>query len=265
MSESAVKSLAKEKEMNKNISKRKQIAIRAAQEVGRILLNNFGRKISIKSKGDRDLVTNIDKKAEKTILKLIRNNFPTDGILSEESPYSPSSSGYKWIIDPIDGTHNFIHNIPIFGTSIAVEFKDKVVLGLIYMPCTNELYIAQKGKGAYRNGKKIFVSKRKLKEATLIYDSSIRFHKNEMLKSLGELLERAFNVRMFGSTVRGLTYVAEGKVEAEIEFNDKVWDFAAGLLLVEEAGGKSTDFRGDHGIQIQAVILPQTELSIRPS
>lgn len=229
-----------------NIGKRKEIAIKAAREVGKILLSNFGKTLKIKSKGDRDLVSNIDKAAEKAIIRLIKRHFPKDGILSEESPKVASSSGFRWIIDPIDGTHNFIHNIAIFGTSIALEYKDKVLLGVIYMPCTDELYIAQKGKGTYRNGRRINVSKRKLKQATLIYDSSIRFNKGEMLKKLAKFADKAFNVRMFGSTVRSLTYVAEGKAEAEIEFNDKVWDFAAGLLLVEEAGGKSTDFKGRH-------------------
>ncbi|TRZ49378.1 MAG: inositol monophosphatase [Dehalococcoidia bacterium] len=228
-----------------SIGKRKEIAIKAAREAGAILLANFGRKIRIKSKGDRDLVTNVDKLAEKTIIQLIRKYFPEDGILSEETPrLTPSNSGFRWIIDPIDGTHNFIHRIAAFGTSIALEFKGEVILGVIYMPYTDELYIAQKGKGSFCNGKGIHVSERPLKEATLVYDSSIRFNKNEMLKGLGRLADKAFNMRMFGSTVRGLTYVAEGKAEAEIEFNDKLWDFAAGLLLVEEAGGRSTDCQG---------------------
>lgn len=227
-----------------NLESRKKLAICACKEIGRILLGNFGKTIQIKSKGDRDLVTNVDKKADKTIIELIKKNFPEDGILSEESPVSEGESGFRWIIDPIDGTHNFIHNIEIFGTSVALELKDQVVLGLIYMPWTDELYIAQKGKGAYCNGKRINVSKRRLKQATLVYDSSIRYNKNQMLKSLGGLADRVFNLRMFGSTVRSLSYLAQGRVDIEIEFNDKVWDFAAGLLLVEEAGGKSTDFQG---------------------
>ncbi len=227
-----------------NIEGRKKLALKACREIGRILMDSFGKAIKVKSKGDRDLVTNIDKRCEKAILKLIKKHYPQDGILSEESPDSPSDSGFRWVIDPIDGTHNFIHNIEIFGTSCALEFKGKVVLGLIYMPCTDELYIAQKGGGAYCNGKRITVSKRKLREATMVYDSSIRYNKKQMLESLGGLVDRVFNVRMFGSTVRSLTYLAEGKVDIEIEFNDKVWDFAAGLLLVEEAGGAATDFKG---------------------
>ena len=244
MSGLAVKSLGKEKVISADIEKRKKLAVSASKEVGKILLAKFGKTLKIKSKGDRDLVTDIDKKADQTFIKSIKRHFPDDGILSEESPGSHSSSGFRWIIDPIDGTHNFIHSIEIFGSSYALAFNGEVVLGVIYMPWTDELYVAQKEKGAYCNGKKITVSKRKLEEATLVYDSSIHLNKDEMLPSLGRLADRAFNVRMFGSTVRSLTYVAEGKVEAEIEFNDKVWDFAAGLLLVEEAGGQATDFKG---------------------
>jgi myo-inositol-1(or 4)-monophosphatase len=227
-----------------DIGKRKDTAITACKEVGKILLDNFGRPLKVTSKGDRDLVSNIDKACEKAVIDLIKKHYPQDGILSEESPEVSSSSGFRWIIDPIDGTHNFICNIDIFGTSLALEFKGEVVLGAINMPCTNELYLAQKGRGAYCNGKKISVSGKKLKEATLIYDSSMRLKKKEMLNCLDALVDDVFNVRMFGSTVRSLTFIAQGKADIEIEFNDKVWDFAAGLLLVEEAGGKCTDFQG---------------------
>jgi len=227
-----------------NIGKRKDLAIGACEEIGSILLDNFGKRFRVKAKGDRDLVTDIDERCERAIIRLIKKHYPQDGILSEESPHSPSASGFSWIIDPLDGTHNFVHNIEVFGTSVALEFKREVVLGLIYMPTTDELYIAQKGKGAYRNGKRITVSKRSLQEATLIYDSSLRINKRKMLRSLDGLVDKVFNVRMFGSTVRSLTYLAEGKVDIEIEFNDKVWDFAAGLLLVKEAGGEATDFQG---------------------
>ncbi|UCB57765.1 MAG: inositol monophosphatase [Candidatus Omnitrophota bacterium] len=227
-----------------NIGKRKDLAIKIAREIGRLLLANFGKKLKVSEKGDRDLVSNIDKKAEEIAIRLIKKHYPEDSILSEESGHLPSAAGFRWIIDPIDGTHNYIYNIEIFGTSVALEYGDEVILGAIYMPVGDELYTAQKGKGAYRNGKKISVSKRSLKEATLIYDSTIRLDKEPMLRKLGELSDRVFNVRMLGSTVRALTYLAEGKVDIEIEFHDKLWDFAAGLLLVKEAGGEATDFQG---------------------
>ena len=222
---------------------RKNIAIKAAKQAGRMLSSRFGRINKIKAKGDRDLVTDIDLKAEGIIKSQIINNFPQDSIISEENPFEQRSE-FKWIIDPLDGTHNYIHNIDIFGVSIALAYKDEVVMGVIYMPQEDELYFAQKKRGAYLNGKRISVSQRKIKETTMIFDSSIRYQKNTMLKGLGRLIDEVFNVRMFGSTVRGLSYVAEGKAEAEIEYNDTLWDFAAGLLLVEEAGGRVTDLSG---------------------
>ncbi len=223
---------------------RKKLAIYASREIGKIMLRGFGRSLRVTSKGDRDLVSNIDKKADRLIVGLIKKRFPQDGIISEESPRAFSQSGFNWIIDPIDGTHNFVRNIDVFGSSVAVEFGGKVVLGVICMPVTDEFYSAERGKGAFCNGKRISVSKRKIKQATLIYDSSIRYNKGKMLAKLGVLAREVFNVRMFGSTVRGLTYVAQGRAEMEIEFYDKLWDFAAGLLLVEEAGGRCTDFKG---------------------
>lgn len=238
--------------------KRKDIAVEAAIQAGRMLSRRFGHIGNIRTKGDRDFVTDVDLAAEKIIKRRIIKNFPGDNILSEEdssgqeSKFTPrlrgsardKATGFKWIIDPLDGTHNFIHNIGIFGVSIALAYKEKVVLGVIYMSGNSELYYAQKGKGTYLNGRRISVSQRGIKQATLIFDSSIRYQKKTMLKALGGLVGQVFNVRMFGSTARGLTYIAEGKAEVEVEYNDKVWDFAAGLLLIEEAGGKVTDLSG---------------------
>ncbi len=246
------------------IAKRQDIAVEAAIQAGRMLSRRFGHIGNIRTKGDRDFVTDVDLAAEKIIKRRIIKNFPGDNILSEEdssgqeSKFAPrprgfagkacpardKATGFKWIIDPLDGTHNFIHNIGIFGVSIALAYRERIVLGVIYMPGNSELYYAQKGKGTYLNGRRISVSQRGIKQATLIFDSSIRYQKKAMLKALGGLVDQVFNVRMFGSTARGLTYIAEGKADVEVEYNDKVWDFAAGLLLIEEAGGKVTDLSG---------------------
>jgi myo-inositol-1(or 4)-monophosphatase len=244
------------------INTRRGVAIKSARQAGRILSRRFGHINKIRAKGDRDLVTDIDLAAERIIKNQISKNFPQDSIISEENPVERKSeftlldlsvkprrakkvlTGFTWIIDPMDGTHNYIHNIDIFGVSIALAYRDEVVVGVIYMPQGNELYLAQKNKGAYLNGRRISVSKRTIRQATLIFDSSLRYQKKRMLRGLSRLVDRVFNVRMFGSTVRSLAYVAEGKAEAEIEYNDKLWDFAAGLLLVEEAGGRVTDLCG---------------------
>ncbi len=229
------------------IDKRLNVAIRAAKETGKMLIDNFGKSVEFITKEDGSLVTPVDLKAEKVIVDLVKKFFPEDGFLSEESKPSFSDScltGFRWIIDPLDGTHNYIRGIDIFGTSIALQYENEVVVGVIYLPMAKELYHTQKSKGAYRNGKRISVSKRDLGQATMIYDSSIRGNKKPMLAGLSKAVDKVFNIRMFGSSVRSLSYIAEGKVDLEIEFNDKLWDFAAGLLLVEEAGGKVTDFQG---------------------
>ncbi len=232
------------KKRDSEVVKRKELAIKAAEEAGKILKAHFGRTIQVKSKGERSLVTNIDLKAERKIVNLIKKNYPKDNILSEETKYPTFDSNFRWIIDPLDGTHNYIRGMENFGTSIALAYRDKVILGVIYLPMSDELYCAQKGKGAFLNQRKISVSQKDLVRTTMIYDSTIRLNKGPMLKYLDRLVDLVFNIRMFGSTVRGLTYVAEGKADLEIEYNDKPWDFAAGLLLVEEAGGKATDLKG---------------------
>jgi myo-inositol-1(or 4)-monophosphatase len=228
----------------KDIELRRDIAIQSAKQAGKLLLDNFGKVKQIKEKGHRQLVTELDLEAEKIIKDLIIKNFPQENIISEENPLKKDSD-FSWIIDPLDGTHNYIHNIDIFGVSVALAYKKEVVLGVIYMPVEDELYFAIKGEGAFKNGKRISVSDRDIQRATLIFDSSIRYQKERMLRDLKVLSDAVFNIRMFGSTVRSLSYIAEGKVEAEIEYNDKIWDFASGLLLVEEAGGKVSDLKGN--------------------
>jgi len=239
--------------MEKLIKERKGIAIKAAQQVGEILINNFKKPIKIKSKKDKSLVTEIDLAAERKIVELIKSKYPQDNILSEENKFKTSDSDFRWIIDPLDGTHNYIRRIEIFGTSIALEFKGKMILGVIYLPLTKKLYLAEKSKGAYlyegfpssgRDGRRIKVSQRNLENTTMVYDSSIRYNKKPILNTLEKIVDKVFNLRMFGSSVYHLSSIAEGKIDLDIEFNDKLWDFAAGLLLVEEAGGKATDFAG---------------------
>lgn len=231
--------------MKKELEERKNLAIKAAEEVGSILIQNFKKPLKFKEKSEKQWVSEVDLKVEEKIVKMIKREFPQDDILSEENTYRIFRSDFKWIIDPLDGTHNYIKGIETFGSSIALGFKGEVLLGVMYLPVSGELYFAQKDRGAFKNGKRIFVSKRDLNQATIIYDSSIRHRKKEMLFYLGKLVDKVFNIRMFGSTVRGLSYIAEGKIEAEIEFSDKVWDFAAGLLLVEEAKGEVTDLKGN--------------------
>ncbi|MCM8778364.1 MAG: inositol monophosphatase [Candidatus Omnitrophica bacterium] len=229
--------------MKSGNSQFKEIAIISAKKAGRVLKENFGKVKDIRAKGKTQLVSNVDLEAEKVIMGTIKKYFPEHSILSEENPQL-NLSEYTWVIDPLDGTHNFVKDIPIFGTSIALAYKNEVTLGVIYFPLDDRLYWAEKGNGAYLNGKRLKVSSRKLSEATCVYDSSIRYNPEEMSSVLKNLSIKIFNIRMFGSTAEHLCMLAEGKIEIDIEFNDKPWDFAAGALLVKEAGGEFTDFAG---------------------
>jgi fructose-1,6-bisphosphatase/inositol monophosphatase family enzyme len=219
-------------------------AISAAKEAGDFLLDNFGKVYNVESKGDRNLVTELDKKAEAMIRNRIEDKFPNHGILGEEDGKKDIESDYLWIIDPLDGTHNYIRKINIFGVSIGIVHKNKFVGGVVYMPNDNELYWAETGSGAYKNDKKIFVSScDKLKESSIAFDSSIRYSPKVMLGVLGDLSKEVFNIRMFGSSVRTLTYVAEGILDCSVEFHDRPWDFSGSVAIIEEAGGKLTDLR----------------------
>ncbi len=221
------------------------IAVEAAKEAGRFIGDNFGKVKEINRKGDRNFATDIDHKAEKIIIDAIKRKFPGHGILAEESGKSNIGREYIWIIDPLDGTHNFIRDINIFGVSIGVVYKKEFVAGVIYIPSDEELYAAEKGAGAYKNNRKISVSlKDRLKESCVSFDSSIRYSPKVMLKALGALAKGAFNVRMLGSSARVLSYIAEGKLDGAIEFYDQPWDFAGGVCLIQEAGGKLTGLRG---------------------
>ena len=221
------------------------LAINAAKEAGKYIFDNFGKANKIYTKGDRNLATEIDRKAEEIIADRIKSKYPSHGILGEEKERKELDNEWLWIIDPIDGTHNFIRGIDIFGVSIGIVHNNEFVAGVIYMPKDNELYSAESGSGAYKNGKRVYVSERRgLKECSISFDSSIRYEPERTLKVLKKVSLEVFNIRMFGSSVRTLTYIAEGKLDFAIEFHDRPWDFAAGVTIIKEAGGRFTDLKG---------------------
>lgn len=222
------------------------IAVEAAKEAGDFLLDNFGKISKIEKKGDRDFATNLDKEAEKLIIKRIKDKFPGHGIIAEESGKDNPGQDYLWIIDPLDGTHNFMRDIDIFGVSIGIVYKQEFAAGVIYMPKDKEMYVGEKGSGAYKNGEKIQVSSNSdLKECSISFDSSIRYSPEVMLEALGKLAKEVFNVRMLGSSARNLSYVAEGKFDFAVEFHDRPWDFAGGVCIIEEAGGRLISLKGE--------------------
>ncbi len=221
------------------------LAVEVAKEAGNFLLENFGKVKEIQSKGDRNLATEVDRKAEDIIVEKIKKVYPAHGILGEEKERKNLDNEWLWIIDPLDGTHNFIRNIDIFGVSIGLVYKNEFVLGVIYMPKDDEMYVGEKNNGAYKNGKRIYTSEKSiLKECSVSFDSSIRYSPGRMLSVLEKVAREVFNIRMFGSSARILSYVAEGKLDFAIEFHDRPWDFAAGVTLIKEAGGQFTDLKG---------------------
>jgi histidinol phosphatase-like enzyme (inositol monophosphatase family) len=219
-----------------------QTAMDVAKEAGYYLLQHFGKLIESEIKADLSRVTVCDKYVEDMVRKVIIGKWPQHGIIGEEHGVSEPSSEYTWIIDPVDGTHNFIRGIPMYGVSIGLLKASEFCGGVIYMPCADKLYSAEKGSGAYCNGQRIHVSTvDELKDATLLFDSGLRVDPAPKLTFLSNIASKLFNVRMFGASVQNMTMLAEGKGDILIEFDEHLWDFAGGLTIVQEAGGIITD------------------------
>lgn len=221
------------------------VAIKAAKEAGKIILKNFRKIKTITDKGNDSFFTNVDLASEKKIISVIKNEFPDHNFLAEEVGTKDIGSEYTWIIDPIDGTHEYMHGFDYFGISIALAKNNKVLLGVIYFPILKKLYYAVRGKGAYSGGKRLHVSKRKLKSAYVLLTGNLKKFQKEKLKAIELLAARCFRIRIYGAAVYNLCNIAEGNAEAIIEWDTNPWDIAAGFLIVEEAGGKITDFKGN--------------------
>lgn len=149
------------------------------------------------------------------------------------------------MIDPLDGTHNFVHGLPLFGVSVALERRKQVLVGVIYLPLLNEFYVAERGKGALLNGKKISVSNRGIKEAMVGFGALLRSKSKQKIEMLKKLAGNVFDIRILGAAVYTSSLIAHGKFDAHIAVTTKPWDIAAGALLIEEAGGRITDLKGN--------------------
>lgn len=220
---------------------------RALAEAGAIHRRGARRAFSISHKGVVDIVTTVDHAAEKKILRVLRGAFPDHGFLMEESGLHASASGYRWVVDPLDGTVNFAHRVPISCVSIGLEKEGRVLMGGVYDPFRDELFLAVKGKGATLNGRPIRVSKTgQLIDSLLVTGFPYDRHKKAAfyLSFVEQFMTRVQGIRRLGAAALDLAYVAAGRFDGYWEFNLKPWDAAAGKLLVEEAGGKVTNFRG---------------------
>lgn len=223
-----------------------EAAIETAQEAGKILREEFERPPLIAYKGEVDLVTQADKRSEEAIVKRLQRYFPNHSIAAEEGLGQETSSDFCWHVDPLDGTTNFAHGYPCFAVSIALTQRGALVAGVVYNPIYNELFAAARGSGATLNEKRIFVSKVDALAESLLC-TGFPVHKRKATPNIHyywEFTLRSHGVRRDGSAALDLASVAAGRFDAFWEFGLKPWDTAAGVLLIEEAGGKVSDFHG---------------------
>jgi len=227
----------------------KSTLIRATEAGARVMQQYFQGQFKISNKeGINNLVTEADHASEKAIFEVIKSDYPDHFLLSEEAGEIVMDSNYKWIIDPIDGTVNFAHGIPLCCVSIALEQDGQMILGAVYNPFLHEFFFAQKGYGATLNDKKIQVSEEtEVQRACLVtgFPYSYLDQPNSPLDVFERLIRKGVPVRRLGSAAMDLCWVAAGRFDGFYEHKLQAWDSAAGFLIVEEAGGRVSDFKGD--------------------
>ena len=224
-------------------------AVRAARAAGVLLTRSIGRPKRVETKRSAiDLVTEIDRAAERLIQTILRKASPDFGFLGEEHGERREPAPYRWIVDPIDGTNNFVHGFPFFGVSIGLEHRGRMVVGVIYDPMRRELFVATKGGGAFLNGRRIHVSRTRALARSLLstgFSSNFLTHTQPYLRWFQAFQRQSHGVRRIGSTVLSLAAIAAGRMEGFYERDLWPWDMAAGILLVKEAGGRVTNLQGD--------------------
>jgi len=236
----------------RTISANMNVIIKACEKASKILIRDFGEieKLQVSVKGPSDYVSSADKKVEENIIADLKKSRPNYSILSEEiGEIKSENSEYRWIIDPIDGTLNFLHGIPHFAISIALERKNEIICGVIYDPIKNELFLAEKEKGAYLNSQRIKVSGRKKLKDAMIFTGGPSFsskNKDSILKEYKKISNYLHSpIRKMGSASLDMAYVAAGRAEGFFQRNLNYWDIAAGIIIVKEAGGLITDCSGN--------------------
>ncbi len=227
----------------------KNTLIKATEAAGKIMKEYFDTAFTITNKeGMNNLVTEVDHKSEAAIIEIIKNEFPSHFILSEEVGALEQDSEFKWIIDPIDGTVNYANGIPICCVSIGIEQAGKMIMGAVYNPFMNEFYFAEKGLGATLNDKKINVTTRKeIIKSCLVTGFPYTYldEKNGPLQVFEKFIRKGIPVRRLGSAAIDLCWVAAGRFDGFYEHQLSAWDSAAGFIIVEEAGGKVTNLKGE--------------------
>ena len=217
-----------------------------AREAGALLMDYFQRHVAVEYKGDVDVVTVADRASEELITQRIRQRWPGHNVIGEEGTRREQGSDYRWYVDPLDGTTNFAHGFPVFCVSLALEYRGERIAGVVFDPTRNELFSAERGAGALLNGRAIHISKVANLAESLVATGfpSHKRHKNPNIFFYHQITLKTHGVRRPGSAALDLASVACGRVDGFWEFNLNAWDTAAGVLLVEEAGGRVTGFSG---------------------
>jgi len=226
------------------------IAVRAARSAGNVIIRNLGRleSLNVHTKDRNDFVTDVDRQAEQEIIGILRKAYPDHGILAEESGRH-GGGDYQWIIDPLDGTTNFLHGFPQFAVSIALRHKGRLEQGVVYDPLRQELFTASRGAGARLNDRRIRVTNRKSLDGALLgtgFPFKAQQHLETYLAMFRALFPQSAGIRRAGSAALDLAYIASGRLDGFWEIGLNIWDMAAGVLLIQEAGGLSGDFLGGH-------------------
>jgi myo-inositol-1(or 4)-monophosphatase len=225
----------------------RELILKAAEAAGRLLMEKFERGLRIEFKGRFDLVTEADREAEELIIAMIGERYPDHDILGEEGGLAEQGSDYRWIIDPLDGTTNYAHGFPWFAVSIALEHRGQLLLGVVFNPYTRELYLAERGAGAYLNDRRLQVSTTQTLEYSLLATGFAYDHRRCKANNydyFARFQRESQACRRPGSASLDLACVAAGRFDGFWEMKLKPWDIAAGILLVEEAGGRVSDFDG---------------------
>ncbi len=229
------------------------IAVRAARKAGNLIAKHYETPDAVEAsqKGSNDFVTNVDREAERLIIEVIRKSYPQHTIITEESgELAGEDKDVQWVIDPLDGTTNFIKRFPHFSVSIAVRIKGRTEVAVVYDPMRNELFSAARGQGAQLNGYRLRGSTARDLDGTILatgFPFKVKQHAAPFINMVAKLFTECADFRRTGSAALDLAYVAAGRTDGYFEIGLKPWDFAAGELLVREAGGLVTDFTGGHG------------------
>jgi len=227
------------------------VMVKACRKASKPLIRDFGEveKLQVSLKGPGDFVTNCDKKVEKILINELQIARPNYSILSEEIGEINNDSACKWIIDPIDGTANFLHGIPHFAISVGLEENNEIIAGIIYDPIKDEMFIAEKGNGSYLNNQRMRVSSRSKLKDCVVFTGGPRQNaenKNIVLKEYNNFSSEVDTpIRKMGSAALDMAYVAAGRCDGYWQRNLSYWDVAAGIIIVKEAGGFVTDFDGE--------------------